>query len=91
MNINQLYPGASFFIESTSKLNDLEVFNLRKKLGVKQNVSNADKKRFEEINKSDSVDIKVTPSPSETFELRNLVMNKIWFGFGFFLYLVEDF
>ena len=59
-------------IQDSNKMNVLEMFLLRKKLGIQQDVTESDLQIFKNIDMNASKGIKATPSPMELLQINQL-------------------
>ena len=68
-------------------------FRMREKLGIKQNISILDLKKFKMVNPdpNETKDIQVTPCPNEELTLKRLNELRVWLTLGFFSMILFTF
>ena len=69
-------------IPAHNYLTILDIYKMKKKLGIKQNVSVSDLEHFRSIDPLCSEEIKVTPSPIEKFNEKRMRQLRMWIWFG---------
>ena len=87
-NINSILPEVTI---TKNQLTSLDIFEMKRKLGLKPNISISDLANFKRIDPLSTGQIKVTPSPIEKLKELRLRQLRMWVWLGVVFFIMEDF